>query len=106
MRSGKTDAYHEEVQDYVRELPPEQRPAVRLATHIEVKVAVRMRNQGLTEETVVIDRSVCGTRDFDKNDPWTCDKLLETSFLERGSKLHIIVPGLGMVTYIGKEEGR
>lgn len=52
-------------------------PAVtRLARHVEVKVAVAMREQGLRDETVVIDRQICGTRPFDQAQPFTCDKYL------------------------------
>ena len=104
MRSGTTDQYHDAVVSFVQELPPAQRKAGRLATHIEVKVAIAMRHQGLTEETVVVDRSVCGTRRFDETAEFTCDKQLATTFLAPGSTLHVDVPGRGRLTYKGKDE--
>ncbi|HEX7658337.1 MAG TPA: DddA-like double-stranded DNA deaminase toxin [Pseudonocardiaceae bacterium] len=105
MRSGNGDDYYHAVVDFVRQLSPEMRPAGRLATHIEAKVAVQMRLTGSKEETVVVDRTVCGTREFDKNQRWTCANQLERTFLPPGAKLHVIDPVHGKVTY-GKEEGQ
>lgn len=34
------------------------------------------RRGGLTDETIVMDRTVCGTRDNDRTKPLTCDKYL------------------------------
>jgi hypothetical protein len=77
----------------------------RMAAHVEVKVACWMRYKNLTEETVVIDRTVCGTRWFDKHAEWSCHKKLETVLLAPGSILHVVYPD-GMITYIGKETGQ
>jgi hypothetical protein len=105
MQSGMgRDMYSARARHFIRQFPPEQTQIGRLATHIEVKVACWMRYKELTEETVVIDRSVCGTRDFDKHYKQTCDKQLETMFLAPGSILHVIFPD-GNITYIGKEKG-
>lgn len=105
LQSGTRDEYYQQAIEFVAtNLPPAQRKVARLASHMEVKVAIEMRNNGLTEETVVIDRSVCGTRDFDNSAPLTCDKQLETTFLAPGSTLHVAQPDGSTITYTGREE--
>jgi SCP1.201-like deaminase len=83
VRSGHGDQWHDQVKDFVAELPRQHRAAMRLATHIEIKFAMRMREEGLTDETIVIDREVCGRREDDQDDRWTCDRFLPW-FLPRG----------------------
>ena len=75
VTSGAGDEHHDAVVRFARDsrLPP---AVTRLARHVEVKVAVAMRERGLRDETVVIDRQVCGTRPFDQPQPFTCDKYL------------------------------
>ncbi|QYN25675.1 DddA-like double-stranded DNA deaminase toxin [Amycolatopsis sp. DSM 110486] len=105
IRSGTVDDYYQRVNEFVAaNLPPARRKVARLASHMEVKVAIKMRNRGLTEETVVVDRSVCGTRDFDSSAPLTCDKQLETTFLAPGSILHVAQPDGSTITDTGREE--
>lgn len=75
MASGGGDEHHAAAVRFIRDnnLP---RPASQLARHVEVKVALSMWGRGLRDETVVMDRPVCGTREFDRDDPFTCDKYL------------------------------
>jgi hypothetical protein len=102
MHSGRGDEYFSAVEEFVaNELPPRQRRAKRLATHVEVKVAVAMRREALTDETVVIDRQVCGTRDYDRDDPLTCDRYL-SRLLPPGARLHVVEPDGTIRTYEGE----
>ena len=55
--------------------PYPQAPNV-LYEHPEMKVAADMRRRGLTSVEVVVDNSMCGTREFDGEYPLSCDKLL------------------------------
>lgn len=54
--------------------------ALAVATHCEAKVAVAMRTPEWANhhQHVVIDKTVCGSRKFDQQKRWTCDKLLAT----------------------------
>lgn len=75
----------------------------RLATHVEVKVAARMRKDGLSNETVVIDRGVCGTRSFDAHAKYTCHKYLP-SILPPGARLRVVQPDGTIRHYEGEAE--
>ncbi|WP_116051384.1 DddA-like double-stranded DNA deaminase toxin [Amycolatopsis palatopharyngis] len=77
------------------------RPVSRLATHVEVKVAARMREDGLPDETVVIDRSVCGTRPFDVHRQYTCDRYL-SRILPPGARLRVVQPDGTIRQYEGE----
>jgi hypothetical protein len=77
------------------------RPVIRLATHVEVKVAAQMREDALTDETVVIDRGVCGTRPFDAHRQYTCDKYLPR-ILPRGARLRVVQPDGTIRQYQGE----
>lgn len=77
-------------------------PVARLATHVEVKVAVRMREERLGRETVVMDRGVCGTRPFDSHRRITCDKFLP-ALLPPGAVLRVVQPDGTIREYQGKE---
>lgn len=77
------------------------RRAVILASHVEVKFAMRMREDNLMDETIVINNLVC-------DGPYSCDEHLE-KFLPVGAKLTVIVPGNEAVVYpkptTSREEG-
>jgi hypothetical protein len=47
-----------------------------ITRHVESHVAARMRRQGLREGTVVLNNPTCGTREFDRDWPMTCDRYL------------------------------
>ncbi|MCP2237608.1 SCP1.201-like deaminase [Prauserella halophila] len=72
--SGNSDTHYEPTNRYLRDHHGPR--AARLATHVEIKIAAAMRRDGLTDETVVMDRTVCGTRDNGRTKPLTCDKYL------------------------------
>lgn len=103
MTSGAGDEHHDAVVRFARDskLPP---AVTRLARHVEVKVAVAMRERGLQDETMVIDRQVCGTRPFDQAQPYTCDKYL-ARFLPPGARLRVVQADGTVSTYSGEEEG-
>ncbi|WP_167344564.1 DddA-like double-stranded DNA deaminase toxin [Amycolatopsis thermoflava] len=103
VTSGLSDEHHDAVVRFARSsrLPP---AVTRLARHVEVKVAVAMREQGLRDETVVIDRQICGTRPFDQAQPFTCDKYL-ARFLPPGARLRVVQADGTVATYTGKDEG-
>ncbi|WP_447004274.1 DddA-like double-stranded DNA deaminase toxin [Saccharothrix isguenensis] len=71
-----------------------------LATHVEVKLAVRMRQEKRLNETVIIDRQVCGRRPHDMHLSVTCDKRLK-NILSPGSTLTVIERDGTRVTYRG-----
>ncbi|SFP73226.1 SCP1.201-like deaminase [Amycolatopsis arida] len=89
MVSGEDERYGEIVRSVRTAFPPSLRRADRLAKHVEVKIAWAMRREGLTDETVVIDREARGTRDFDRDAPLTCDKSL-SRFLPPGGCLRVV----------------
>ncbi|WP_158684574.1 DddA-like double-stranded DNA deaminase toxin [Amycolatopsis orientalis] len=101
VASGRGDDGYESAARFVAE-GHAPRPAARLATHIEVKIAMAMREQGLRDETVVIDRQVCGTREFDREAPFTCDKYL-ARFLPPGARLRVEQPDGTVSEYTGTE---
>lgn len=104
VRSGDGDEWFDKAEAFARTMPPHRRRAIRLARHVEVKLAMRMREEGRRHETVVIDRKVCGRRPYDRTAPLTCDKMLKF-FLPPGATLTIVEDDGTRVTYEG-ERGR
>lgn len=100
VTSGTRDQHHGSARDYLAARFP--RPVVELARHVEVKIAVAL-NQSTDdhEATVVMDRQVCGTREFDRRRPITCDKFLPR-ILEPGKRLRVVEPDGTMRTYHGR----
>ncbi|GAA3843462.1 hypothetical protein GCM10022243_07450 [Saccharothrix violaceirubra] len=102
VRSGPDDEWHDHALDFVRRMTgTSKHPASRLAVHVEVKLAMRMRHGRLTEETVVIDRTVCGRRPTDRQAQYTCDKFLK-HFLPRGARLTVVERDGTRVVYEGE----
>lgn len=83
-----------------RDAAAKYRAAVRLAVHVEVKFAMRMREQGRMRETIVIDRRVCGRDETDSGEPFTCDKMLKW-FLPPGAELVVVERDGTSQTYRG-----
>ncbi|MEV8374776.1 DddA-like double-stranded DNA deaminase toxin [Kribbella sp. NPDC056861] len=94
MISG-VDQYREIGDQFAREHQlgdPRHRLAV--TSHVEVKSALIMRERGLTNETIVINKATCDGR-------WSCEKMLK-EFLPPGSRLVVYGPdGIGR-PYYGK----
>lgn len=105
INSGTTDTWHAATVAFINTLPARYRFALAVATHCEAKVAVAMRTGGWADhqQHVVIDKSVCGTRDFDRNKPWTCDKLLKV-LLPPGARLTVHMPDGSTLSYVGEED--
>ncbi|WP_425470685.1 DddA-like double-stranded DNA deaminase toxin [Saccharothrix australiensis] len=102
MKSGPGDEWHAKALAAAPQLlPPHLRRAVRLATHIEVKLAVRMREEERSHETVLIDRGVCGRGAMDRDEPLTCDKTLKY-FLPPGATPTVVESDGSRVTYRGR----
>jgi hypothetical protein len=102
LRSGHGDEWYDKAKALAPHLlPPHLRRAVRLARHIEVKLAVRMREEQRPHETVVIDREVCGRTAADEHEPLTCDKILKY-FLPTGSTLTVVETDGTRITYRGE----
>ncbi|WP_368052502.1 DddA-like double-stranded DNA deaminase toxin [Micromonospora sp. HUAS LYJ1] len=59
-----------------------------LVSHVESHVAARMRRDELDEGELVLNNTTCGTRDFDRDWPLTCDKLLPP-VLPAGARLTV-----------------
>jgi len=104
LRSGDGDEWYDKAKAFVATLPPVFRPAARLATHIEVKLAMRMREEDRDHETVVIDRPVCGRQSFKQAERFTCDKMLRW-FLSPGARLTVIEHDGTRITYTGEVRG-
>jgi hypothetical protein len=81
---------------------PGAEPAI--ARHVEVQFVARMIDAGLTDETVEINRPVCGTTDRDRSWSDTCDKRLP-EFLPPGHRL-TVRDGSSPAgrTYVGRED--
>jgi SCP1.201-like deaminase len=105
INSGTTDTWHAETVAFINTLPARYRFALAVATHCEAKVAVALRTGRWADhhQHVVIDKSVCGTRDFDRTKPWTCDKLLKV-LLPPGVRLTVHMPDGSTLSYIGEED--
>lgn len=101
VRSGKGDQWYDKAKAFAAGFSWQFRAAVDLASHVEVKLAMRMREESRNHETVVIDRTVCGRRPFDRNDPFTCDKMLKW-FLPPGATLTVVEHDGTAVTYQGE----
>jgi len=101
IRSGTGDQWHDRARAFVDAASPRYARLGRLATHMEVKLAMRMRAEGRTDETVVIDRPVCGREDATTHQPVTCDRHLAW-FLPPGARLTVIEHDGTVVTYHGK----
>lgn len=82
-------------------LPPQLHGAVSLARHVEVKVAMQMRECGATHEVVVIDKEVCGRTPRTADWIYTCDKYLPF-FLPMGTTLTVIEHDGTRVDYSGR----
>lgn len=80
LSSGKDDEWYGKARQVAATFPPHLRAAVRLATHLEVKFAVRMHEQGLHRETIVIDRPVCGQGPTDSTLPSPATSSCQGSF--------------------------
>ncbi|WP_410621676.1 DddA-like double-stranded DNA deaminase toxin [Amycolatopsis sp. cmx-8-4] len=100
MASGPGDDHFSAARRFIGSHLPG--PVARLATHVEVKVAVRMREEHLSQETVVMDRGVCGTRPFDSHRRITCDKFLP-ALLPPGAVLRVVQPDGTIREYQGGE---
>lgn len=61
---------------------------------------MRMRVEGRTRETVVVDREVCGRVD-NRDEPITCHRMLAW-FLPSGTELTVVELDGTVVTYLGK----
>lgn len=59
-----------------------------LYEHAEMKVAADMRRRKPANVEVVLDNSICGTRELDRRYPLTCDKLLPDA-MPAGSRMTI-----------------
>ncbi|WP_422771264.1 DddA-like double-stranded DNA deaminase toxin [Plantactinospora sp. WMMC1484] len=101
LNSGKHDEWYQKAKAFAATLPAHLRAASRLAVHLEVKFAVRMREEGRTRETVVIDRPICGQSDRDRTLPFTCDKQLH-HFLPPGAELTVVEHDGTRRTYRGE----
>ena len=89
LTSGKDDQWYHEAKALAATFPPQWRAALRLAVHVEVKFAVRMRAEQRTNETIVIDRPVCGNGPTDQGLPFTCAAMLRW-FLPPGGILTVV----------------
>ncbi|WP_219823914.1 SCP1.201-like deaminase [Actinokineospora auranticolor] len=89
--NGKNGAYYETAKEQARRLGLTQgRPTgeAAIARHVEVQFACRMAAEGLRDETIEINRPVCGTTPNDRDRPNTCDRWLD-HFLPEGSTLTV-----------------
>ncbi|WP_190819052.1 DddA-like double-stranded DNA deaminase toxin [Saccharopolyspora pogona] len=60
-----------------------------IARHVEIRFAMRMADQGITQAEIEINRPICGSRPgIDDDLPETCDKQL-SRFLPPGSTLRV-----------------
>lgn len=101
LRSGPGDEHFQTARALIAARLP--RPVSRLATHVEVKVAARMRKEQLSDETLVIDRGVCGTRPFDDQRQYTCDRFLPR-ILPPGARLRVVQPDGTIREYEGEAD--
>ncbi len=101
IRSGTGDEWYDRARAFVDAADPRFARLSRLATHMEVKLAMRMRTDGRTRDTVVIDRQICGRHDAGQHQRVTCDRHLAW-FLPPGSELTVVEHDGTVVTYRGK----
>ncbi|WP_433265325.1 DddA-like double-stranded DNA deaminase toxin [Actinosynnema sp. CS-041913] len=101
LRSGKGDEWYDKALAFIKGMGGRGR-VLMLATHVEVKLAVRMREERRTQETVIIDRQVCGRRETDSHLANTCDKQLK-HILPPGTTLTVVEHDGTRVVYRGEE---
>ncbi|MGX7825274.1 DddA-like double-stranded DNA deaminase toxin [Actinokineospora sp. 24-640] len=94
LTSGRKDGYAEACGDLRALGLAPARGDLWAATHVEVKLAVRMRRANARRVTLVINNKPCDSG------PWSCDRLL-SQILKPGQSVIVYYPG-GMVTYTGK----
>jgi hypothetical protein len=102
LRSGRGSRWYDAARQLADSWGEPDRRAGRLATHVEVQMAMRMHATGSTRETIVIDRKVCG-RDGRNTGLFTCNEFL-ADFLPSGTELTIVEGDGTVVTYQGREE--
>ncbi|MFB6720172.1 DddA-like double-stranded DNA deaminase toxin [Kribbella sp. NPDC056345] len=86
------DPYYQQVKDFMREHRIGRQDAdPMVASHVEAKFALFMRERGLMHETIVVNKSPCPGR-------FGCDQLLKL-FLPPGGTLTIFGPGGFKKTY-------
>jgi hypothetical protein len=109
LRSGRGDQWWAEAERFARDrglLAAESRASLDLSKHIEIKLAMRMRDpreRCRRHELVRIDREVCGTQVHQAGWLLTCDKMLPT-YLSPGATLTVVEPDGTRRTYIGDED--
>ncbi|WP_156893258.1 DddA-like double-stranded DNA deaminase toxin [Actinokineospora enzanensis] len=91
LTSGRGSQYFDSAIARAREIGLPQgnttaEPAI--VRHVEIQFACRMAAEGLRDETIEINRRVCGTRSRDRDWPETCDKQLPY-FLPEGARLTV-----------------
>jgi hypothetical protein len=105
LLSGPDDDPHglvRKAEELVRQhLPAASGGAVSLARHVEVKVAMRMRETGDDQEVVVVDKKVCGRSPDTVDQRYSCDRYL-SFFLPTGSILTVIEHDGTRVEYRGR----
>jgi hypothetical protein len=108
LSSGKGTEWYDAAVGFARRrgwiplnLPPHA--TIDFAKHIEVQLAIRMRSEMLTDETVVIDRPVCGRGEVDRTWLLTCDRLLP-EYLPPGVTLRIVDCNGFELTYQGRSD--
>ena len=69
---------------------PLRGPPVTFYQHVESKAAARMRRDGIDEATLVLDNTVCGSTDRDRDLPWGCHTVLP-AILPVGARLTVWV---------------
>jgi len=90
--SGQRDKYYEQVKDFLREHRIGRRDGEPMvASHVEAKFALFMRERGLMHETIAVNKVPC-TGDL------SCDELLKR-FLPPGGTLTVFGPGGFKETY-------
>ncbi|GAA3843437.1 hypothetical protein GCM10022243_07420 [Saccharothrix violaceirubra] len=100
MTSGPGDQWHAAAVDRAKSFKAPHNRAVRLARHVEVKPAMRMRVENRVAETLVMDRPVCGQLPEDAGKPFTCHNYLKW-FLPPNATLTVVEPDGRQVTYRG-----
>jgi hypothetical protein len=86
------DPYYQQVKDFMREHRIGRQDAdPMVASHVEAKFALFMRERGLTQETIVVNKVPC-------DGDFGCDTLLNR-FLPAGATLTVFGPGKFKTTY-------
>lgn len=109
LRSGRDDEWWAEAERFARRIglvDAASRAALDLSKHIEIKLAMRMREpreRCRRHEIVRIDRPVCGTLPHQAEWALTCDKMLPT-YLPPGATLTVVEPDGTRRMYAGNED--